>query len=252
VTFRQHAAGLELCLLTMSLMACGRMPGRPSGGPEVPRPEEVTSFKVLYAENCAGCHGKDGQNGPATNLANSTYQALVDDTTLREITAKGQKGTLMPGFAEQSGGPLTEAQVDVIVRGMRERWRRPDGPSNVPPYMPHTKPNLQHGAQVYAQACSRCHGAGLQNPGSAGSVLDGSFLGLISDQVLRTTTIAGRPDLGMPDWRNEMAGKPLADQDVTDVVAWIGSQRPKAPGQPYPNPQTNPHQTSSSHPESGQ
>jgi hypothetical protein len=31
--------------------------------------------------------------------------------------------------------------------------------------------------------------------------------------------IAGRPDLGMPDWRGYVAGQPLAPQQVSDVVA---------------------------------
>jgi cytochrome c oxidase cbb3-type subunit 3/ubiquinol-cytochrome c reductase cytochrome c subunit len=69
---------------------------------------------------------------------------------------------------------------------------------------------------------------------------------------MRTTIIAGRPDLGMPDWRNEVAGKPMTDQDVTDVVAWISSQRPKTPGQPYPNPQLNSSVNSNIQPEKGQ
>jgi hypothetical protein len=40
---------------------------------------------------------------------------------------------------------------------------------------------------------------------------------------LRTVIIAGMPQLGMPDWRNN--NKPLSDTDVTDLVAWLSSQR---------------------------
>jgi len=28
-------------------------------------------------------------------------------------------------------------------------------------------------------------------------------------------------------------GKPMSDQEVTDVVAWLASHRVEAPGQPY-------------------
>jgi hypothetical protein len=31
------------------------------------------------------------------------------------------------------------------------------------------------------------------------------------------------PNLGMPDWRTHP--KPLTDADVTDLVAWLASQR---------------------------
>jgi cytochrome c oxidase cbb3-type subunit 3/ubiquinol-cytochrome c reductase cytochrome c subunit len=40
----------------------------------------------------------------------------------------------------------------------------------------------------------------------------------------------------MPDWRNDVAGQPMSDQEITDVVAWLSSQRPKTPGQPYAAP----------------
>ncbi len=68
-----------------------------------------------------------------------------------------------------------------------------------------------------------------------GSITDGSYLALISDQALRAIIIAGRPDLGHPDWRNALPGHPMSDQDVTDVVAWMASQRQQTPGQPYPS-----------------
>ena len=76
-------------LVTMAVSGCN-LPGRPAAGPEVPRPNAVMSFDKLYGENCAGCHGKNGQGGAATDLANPEYQALIDDATLRDIIAKGE------------------------------------------------------------------------------------------------------------------------------------------------------------------
>ena len=74
-----------------------------------------------------------------------------------------------------------------------------------------------------------------QQPGKAGSILDGSFLALINEQTLRTTVIAGRPDIGEPDWRGHIPGRAMTDDEVTDVIAWLMSQRPANPGQPYPS-----------------
>ncbi len=45
--------------------------------------------------------------------------------------------------------------------------------------------------------------------------------------------ITGRPELGAPDWRGDVSGKPMSDQEVTDVVAWLASRRIQNPGQPY-------------------
>jgi cytochrome c oxidase cbb3-type subunit 3/ubiquinol-cytochrome c reductase cytochrome c subunit len=65
-------------------------------------------------------------------------------------------------------------------------------------------------------------------------VVDPTFLALLSDQSLRTIIIAGRPDLGQPDWRGDIPGHPLSDQEITDVVAWISGHRAPVPGQAAP------------------
>ena len=84
-----------------------------------------------------------------------------------------------------------------------------------------------HGQQAYGTYCASCHGAADTNGKSrAGSITQPAFLALVSNQVLRTSVIAGRPDIGQPDWRNDQPGHPMSDQEVTDVVAWLASQRP--------------------------
>jgi hypothetical protein len=56
-------------------------------------------------------------------------------------------------------------------------------------------------------------------------VIDPSYLALTSDQALRTAVIAGRSDLGMPDWRGNIAGRAMTAQDISDVVVWLASHR---------------------------
>ena len=78
----------------------------------------------------------------------------------------------------------------------------------------------------------------------ASAITDDSFLALVSDQGLRTIVIAGRPELGAPDWRGNVPGKPMSDQEVTDVVAWLASRRVQNPGQPYSASNYTQHQES--------
>ena len=52
------------------------------------------------------------------------------------------------------------------------------------------------------------------------------YLSLITNQGLRTIVIIGRPDFNAPDWRNNVPGHPMTDQQITDVVAWLAAQRP--------------------------
>jgi cytochrome c oxidase cbb3-type subunit 3/ubiquinol-cytochrome c reductase cytochrome c subunit len=164
-------------------------------------------------------------------LSNPIYLAMVDDATLRRLTSAGMPGTSMPAFASAKGGMLTDRQVDVIAGGIRARWSRPNEGVSPPPYAG-PPGDATRGAVVYQSHCASCHGSGSAAT-SDSSILDGSFLALVSAQGLRTTIIAGRPELGHPDWRNDRRGDPLSSQQVADVVAWMVSHRPEFPGQPY-------------------
>ena len=141
----------------------------------------------------------------------------------------------MPAFAQSAGGMLTDKQIGALVQGMRQRWAQPDvlRGANPPPYFSSEPGDVSRGSAAYAEFCSSCHGAGGRGGQRASSIVDGSFLALLNDQELRTIVIVGRPELGAPDWRGNVPGKPMSPQDVSDVVAWLASQRVKFPGQPY-------------------
>jgi mono/diheme cytochrome c family protein len=211
--------------------------GRPPVDAAVIPPARVMDSTFLYARNCAGCHGPDGKSGVAIGIGDPIYLAIADDATITRITADGVQGTAMPAFAERSGGMLTDDQINVIVRGMRARWARPDAVRDVelPPYAAQSAGDPKHGADVYGTYCSSCHGAEGHGATRAGSIVDGSYLALVSDQNLRTTIITGRPELGAPDWRGDVPGKPMSPDDISDVVAWLAAQRQQFPGQPYLN-----------------
>ena len=191
---------------------------------------------MLYQHNCAGCHGADGKNGAAMSLGDPVYLAMVDDDTLRTTISKGRPGTAMSAFAQKEGGMLTDQQIDAIIHGIRERWGKPNvlAGVSVPPYAAKTPGSPQQGQAAYATFCASCHGEGDKGGPKAGSVTNRSYLSLISDQGLRTIVITGRPDFGAPDWRANVPGHPMTDQEISDVVAWLASQRP-APRRPTAN-----------------
>jgi mono/diheme cytochrome c family protein len=233
--------GLVLLAAVLGAAGCGRIPGRPGPGPEVVRPEEVLDFPTLYKANCAACHGENGKSGAAISLANPVYLAVAGEENLREITAKGVSGKLMPPFAKSAGGMLSDQQINVLAHGLVQQWSRPDLLAGVstPQYRTTVPGDAARGQQAFGTFCARCHGAGGEGfagdgkSGKVGSIVDGSYLALISDQSLRSITIAGRPAEGMPDWRTDGA-QPMTDQQITDVVAWLASKRTANPGQPYP------------------
>ena len=233
-SFQYSCASATLAIMLL-LSACSSSPGRPSKDSEVPAPSEVVDFSTLYAENCAGCHGTDGRGGAAIALADPVYLALADESAMRKVIAHGVRGTSMPAFVQSAGGFLTDKQIDVITSQIRSRWSRPGilDATNPPSYAAKSSGDAQRGEVSYRTYCSSCHGPQGQGGPKGSAITNDSFLALVSDQGLRTITIVGRPELGAPDWRGNVPGKPMSDQEVSDIVAWLASHRVQSPGQPY-------------------
>ena len=230
---RHLCASAAVC--TTLLSGCGTPPGQPSRGSEILAPNEVLEFATLYAENCAGCHGVDGRGGAAIALADPVYLSIVDDKSMRTAIANGVRGTSMPAFAQTAGGMLTDKQIDVITHDIRSRWNRAGIMDGVTPpsYVSGAAGDVPQGEVAYGKYCESCHGAGGRGGARGSAITNDSFLALVSDQGLRTVVITGRPELGAPDWRGNVPGEPMSDQEITDVVAWLASRRVESPGQPY-------------------
>lgn len=216
-------------------LGCSSPHGRPQMGSEPVAPNRVMDFASLYSENCAGCHGTQGRGGAAIALGNPVYLAIVDESTVRKVIVNGIRGTSMPAFAQSAGGMLTDKQVDVLTRGMLSRWSRKgilDG-TNPPSYAAKSAGNSARGQLAFETYCASCHGSEGQGETKASAITNNSLLALLSDQELRTIVITGRPELGAPDWRSNVPGRPMTDQEVTDVVAWLASRRIQNTGNSY-------------------
>ena len=223
------------CTTALATVGCFSAPGRPAPGSYARRPDQVLDFPTLYAENCAGCHGAHGVNGAALSMANSVYLHYAGAARVQQITAEGISGSLMPPYAKGHGGMLTDQQIQILTRGIMATWAGTnDEPT--PPYSPASPGNAVAGEQVFTTFCARCHGAngaGVATVGGQpGSLVDPSYLALISNAGLRSIIVAGQPEQGMPNWRNDGA-RPLTEPEITDVVAWLAQHRIATPGQIY-------------------
>ena len=225
-------------LMAMSTLAagCDDLPGKPKYEDRPIPFEQVLDFDMLYARSCAGCHGVDGTLGPAPPLNDPFFLALVPDAVLLETIQNGRAGTPMPAFLSDRGGTLSQAQIDVLAGGLKKKWGSENiDTADVPPYLAAeagVAADATAGQAVFARACAVCHGEQGEGSGDeamAGALRDAAFLRLASDQMLRRVAITGRPDLGMPNFR-EHTGRaagfaPLTSQDITNVVALLASWR---------------------------
>ncbi len=222
------------------------------------------AFDALYRQNCAGCHGADGKLGPGPPLNDALFRAIVPEKTVQDVVAGGRHGTLMPAWTQEKGGPLTPAQVAVLVNeikgipyrviekeqggalevvrdtaGAAPAWGAPGpAPEGVPPYLAPKDEAGDAGAgrDRFLKACASCHGDRGQGVPKEGRLVRAinapAFLDLVSDQVLRRIVIAGRADLGMPDYAHH-GKEALTPEDVANLVAFLRAQRGAA-SEPHP------------------
>lgn len=212
-------------------------------------PHKIVDFKTLYMENCQGCHGFGSEAAGAISLDNPAYLAVVPATVLRTVIANGIENTQMPAFSMANGGMLTEKQIDIIVAGL-QAWAKnpPEGhfskavlPTAPLPAYAAAPGDAAAGQSLYQEYIAGAEkAAGSDKMFRDGFLTNATFLGLSSDQYLRTLIIAGRPEIGIPDWRTVIPGRPLSDQDISNLVAWLISQRKNEFGQPLAPGQAEP------------
>ena len=102
-------------ILFLCLASCGK----PSPQDRPIRPSKVMDFDILFASRCAGCHGTDGAGSGSIALHDPTLMNIISKATLLDLIKNGRQGTLMPSFQSNTGNPLTDAQIDVLVDGMK-------------------------------------------------------------------------------------------------------------------------------------
>jgi cbb3-type cytochrome c oxidase subunit III len=185
--------------------------------------------RTLYAQHCAICHGTEGQGraqGNATALNNPDFLAWASDAFLQTTIARGRRGTEMPGWAREAGGPLDADDIRALVSFLRS-WQQ-DSPK---PPMPRVgRGNAERGRQLYEMACANCHGwEGRGDLGMGPALNNPDFLAAADDAFLWTTIAYGRRETPMfPSLRGLGGVRQFSAQQINDLVAYLrGWQRPR-------------------------
>jgi cytochrome c oxidase cbb3-type subunit III len=224
-------AGFASGLVAMS--GCDQLPGKPKESDRWVAPDAIKDFKTLFGTNCSACHGDDASIGPALSVENPLYLAVVPKDVLKKIIADGIKGTAMVGFAKANGGALTDEQIDILVNNLtgkaatQQTAEANNTAGNLPPYSAPLG-DADRGSEAYNQYCAGCHGQAGQGGKKAGSIVNPDYLHLVSDQYLRSVIIAGRPELGMPNYQEFVKDHPMSPEDIANIVAWLASHRQNA------------------------
>jgi mono/diheme cytochrome c family protein len=128
---------------SLASAACDQTPKRRAPTKEE-EPDVPKTAAQIYADRCAGCHGKEGKgDGPTAStlnprprsFADPAWQASVTDETLRKVIVSGGpsigKSPLMPAspeLAKQTSNADAASVVDglvSVVRGFSPALRKP-------------------------------------------------------------------------------------------------------------------------------
>lgn len=175
--------------------------------------------KVLFENNCAGCHGDKGLGGIGLPISKQHLANEFTDQYLRVTIRLGRPGRVMPAYPD-----FSDAQLEAIVRYMRS-WV-----NKTPQEIPYTvQGDAKKGEGLYKEKCSSCHGiTGVGGIGTgvtqsrtrgyqfmAPALNNSGFLAAVSNRMLFNTINNGRIEHGMP------AFKTLSEANKADLIAYI-------------------------------
>ena len=196
----------------------------------------------VYVENCAVCHGADGEGRVGATLSKD-WPSIRPDLVALDTIAKGVEGSPMPAWGQEYGGPLSDEEIVAVVFYILS-WQTGGAPQITPQYTATAHPEISpvpdvagdpnQGASLYDQNCAVCHGA--TGEGRIGVSLAKAWPSFRADLSIKATIERGVENSPMPAW-SQSNGGPLSESEINDLVAFVMSWDT---AEPQPEPTTEP------------
>jgi mono/diheme cytochrome c family protein len=177
--------------------------------------DRIQHGREIYIEQCASCHGSQGEGGVGTVLNNKTLLKNTFDEVFFSVIRSGVPSTQMPAWSVDFGGPLTDEDIRSVVAFIRA-WE-PTAPEIEPEVL---KPSPTRGALLFETTCAVCHGSEGIGGEIGPDVNEPGRLAEQDDDWYRGVIRHGRPAKGMPTW-----GTVLSPEQIEDLIALIGEWR---------------------------
>jgi mono/diheme cytochrome c family protein len=126
LSIRKHHAGLAWAAVLLLSLAWAV----PTLAQEGTDEETIAEGAQLYSENCAVCHGAEGNGRVGATLAQD-WPSIRPDLRVKDAIENGISGSVMPAWSQENGGPLAESDVNDLVAFILT-WSTPDNPPSVP------------------------------------------------------------------------------------------------------------------------
>jgi cbb3-type cytochrome c oxidase subunit III len=177
--------------------------------------ERLNHGREIYNEQCASCHGQNGEGGIGTALNDKNLLQNTPDDIFFSLIRSGVPSTEMPAWSVDFGGPLTDEDIRSTVAYIRS-WE-PTAPELEPEVF---EPSPHEGALIFDTNCAICHGQNGAGTGFAPSVNDPAKLNQVDETWLREMLQFGRPALGMPSY-----GSVLSEHQSDHLIALFDAWR---------------------------
>jgi mono/diheme cytochrome c family protein len=192
----------------------------------------------LYVENCAVCHGVEGQGRIGASL--QAFPGIDPGSEVQTVIADGVAGSVMPAWSQARGGPLSQQDIRDLAAYVLQAFGGTEPITPLPTYrappiaaLPDVEGDPSLGAVVFQENCVMCHGQ--QGQGRFGVPLAKAWSGTDPETYIRQVVRAGIAGTTMPAWARE-AGGPLSEEDVANVTAYVLTLEPA----PAPTPAAAP------------
>lgn len=142
---RWQVAGVVVFLLLVAVFPLYRIAeaGGRADTTTVRRTTLVTVGEQVWADNCALCHGDNGEGVDSPALNSRQFQEVATNEQIVGLARVGIPGTNMQAWSDELGGPLTDEQISAVAAFIKS-WKEgaPDVPDwrtkflGTPPPMP--------------------------------------------------------------------------------------------------------------------
>lgn len=217
---------------------------------------QLDEAMTLYAENCAVCHGLNGEGIGATPALNNPALVTMPFEEIQKTISRGRYQTAMPAWSLLDGGPLSDYQIDELVLLIQYGdWAETGdrvvnlGLAPLVPFSTEADPalleqvgvlpdgaTLQTAVQLFAANCVSCHGADGLGTSIAPALNDEDTRAKLPEDLTRTLTFGNTSTL-MVGWSNTLTPEEISAL-ITLIQRWQGVPLGTIPAPNVPIPTT--------------